>query len=104
MEQRVTVIIPIKLATGTTEAALLAGSEQFQKEFVDHQPGVMRRELIRTGEGQYMDIVQFRSEAAMGKVIEEEATSPVCQKFFSLMDLSESEGNIRPYPSLATYS
>jgi hypothetical protein len=104
MNQPLTILAPIKLAAEKTEADLLAASEHFQNEFVSQQPGVLRRELIRTGEGQYMDIIQFRSKEDLQKVMEEEAKSPVCREFFSVMDLSGADEDIESYPSLATYS
>ena len=49
MKTPITVLAPIKLATGKTEADLLAASDRFQEEFVSNQPGVLRRELVRKG-------------------------------------------------------
>jgi hypothetical protein len=61
MTKPVTVLAPIKLAKGKTEADLLSASDRFQKEFAKDQAGILRRELVRTAKGQYIDIVQFRS-------------------------------------------
>ena len=47
----VTVLAPIKLAAGKSEADLLAASKIFQEEFVAHEPGVLRRELVRKPDG-----------------------------------------------------
>lgn len=104
MNQTVTVLAPIKLAPGKTEEDLMIASNDFQKNFVAQQQGVLRRELIRTSEGRYLDIVQFRSKEDALKVIEEEGKSPVCQKFFSLMDFTDADSNIEFHTSLATYS
>ncbi len=106
MAKPVTVLAPIKLAAGKTETDLLSASARFQKEFVDSEPGIIRRELVRTGEGTYLDIVQFRSEEDAMTVVEKEKESLACHAFFSVMDLgAESEsGSIDFYPSLATYN
>jgi len=85
----VTVLAPIKLATGKTEADLLAASQIFQQDFVAHEPGVLRRELVRKPDGTYLDIVQFRSHEDYLDVVSKEMTSPICAKFFSIMDLSD---------------
>ena len=106
MTKTITVLAPIKLAAGKTEADLLAASDRFQKEFADAQPGLIRRELVRTGDGAYLDIVQFRSVEDAKAIIEKERESVACHAFFSVMDLdaADAAGSIDFYPSLATYS
>ncbi len=107
MNKPVTFIAPIKLAPGITEEQFLEASERFQNEFVSLEPGVLRRELIRKGDGLFADIVLFRSAADADQVIEKERESEVCGAFFSLMDMSgESEhapSEMGPVPSLAVY-
>lgn len=104
MKQPVTVLASITLAAGKTEADLLAASEQFQKEFVDLQPGVLRRELIRKSEREYIDIVQFRSAEDAADVMEKEKASPACGCFFAVMDLeAANEEDMGLYPSLETH-
>lgn len=85
----VTVLAPIKLAAGKTEADLLAASKIFQDEFVAHQSGVLRRELVRKPDGTYLDIVQFRSHDDYLDVVKKEMESPACAAFFAVMDLSD---------------
>lgn len=103
MQEKVTILAPITLAAGRTEAELLSASNQFQDVFVSKYDGVLRRELIKTGENRYMDIVQFRSQEDAERVIEAEATSEDCAAFFSLMDLSDMDENLDFHRSLATY-
>ncbi|MGH1346002.1 MAG: hypothetical protein ACRBN8_30840 [Nannocystales bacterium] len=107
MSKPVTYIAPIKLAPGITEARFLEASQQFETDFVAHEPGVLRRELIRKAEGEYADIVRFRSVEDAAAVIEKEQTSEVCRAFFSLMDMAdmseESSPEMGPFPSLAVY-
>jgi hypothetical protein len=106
MSEPITVLAPIKLAAGKTEADLLEASSRFQENFVSQQQGVLRRELLRTSEGEYLDIVQFKSMEDAEKVIEAERTSPDCMDFFSVMDLSEvdMDAEMPMYRSLATYT
>jgi hypothetical protein len=87
----VTVLAPIKLAEGKTEADLLAASQIFQRNFVATEPGVLRRELVRKPDGTYLDIVQFRSQEDYEDVVKKEMASPICALFFSIMDLSEGD-------------
>lgn len=105
MTNPITLLAPIKLATGKTEADLLATSDRFQKEFANDQPGLIRRELIRTGEGEYLDIVQFRSMEDAEAIIEKEKESTACRAFFSVinMDTADTSDSVKFYQSLATY-
>lgn len=104
MTKHVTFLATCKLAAGVTEAQMLAASERFQDEFVKHEPGVLRRELIRKSEGHYIDIVLFRSEEDLAEVIEKEKSSEVCGAFFVLMDMSDlDEAEMGPFESLAVY-
>ena len=106
MANPVTVLAPIKLAAGKTEADLLAASARFQEEFANSQPGILRRELVRKNDGTYLDIVQFRSMEDAMAVIEKEKESVACHAFFSVMDLGaeDDSGSIDFYQSLATYN
>ena len=99
----VTTIAPIKLAKFKTQADLIIASHQFQVDFVAKQEAVLRRELVRTGPDEYLDIIQFSSEADALKVLEAEIQSPECQKFMSVMDLSNMPENVIFYPSLQTF-
>lgn len=101
----VTVLAPIKLAEGKTEADLIAASAVFQRDFVAHEPGVLRRELVRKPDGTYLDIVQFRSHDDYLDVVKKEMESPVCATFFSVMDLSDfdPEAEMDVFVSLETH-
>lgn len=101
----ITVLAPIKLAKGKSETDLIKASDKFQDEFVSKQPGFIRRELIRKGDGEYLDIIQFRSKEDAEKIIEKEKKSPACHAFFAVMDMNGvDDSEIVFYPSLATYS
>jgi hypothetical protein len=104
MPERVTVFAPFKLAAGKTEADLIKASNEFQRDFVDAEPGIIRRELINKGNGEYLDIVQFRSREDALAVMEKEKVSPACHVFFSVMDMSGNDAEcIDMYQSLRTY-
>jgi hypothetical protein len=106
MSAPVTVLAPIKLAAGKTEDDLLKASHLFEKNFASGQPGILRRELVKKGEGEYIDIVQFRSSQDMEEVIAKEQESEACHAFFAVMDIDMEEADdsqIEVYQSLATY-
>lgn len=105
MTTAITVLASIKLASGKTEADLLTASAIFEKEFVSQEAGVVRRELVRKGDNEYIDIVQFRSMKDMEEVMEKEKSNPACRDFFAVMDLDNmDDSQITVYPSIATYS
>lgn len=104
MSKPVTILAPIKLAPGVTEADLLAASKAFQDEFVSTEPSIIRRELIKKSDSDYMDIVQFSDEKSVYEIMEKEQSHPACQAFFALMSFTEEElANPMPiYQSLST--
>ena len=88
---------PFRLADGAEEDALLAASEAIQREFLERQPGFVRRELLRGRDGQWVDLIVWTDEpsamAAMGGV----GSSPACRAYFHLMvggDTMEAEGGV----------
>ena len=101
----ITIFAPITLAQGFTETDLLNASADFQKDFVANHTGILRRELVRKGDGAYLDIVKFRSREDMEDVIEKEQSCEAAAKFFSIMDLSDynPEEEMETYASLVTY-
>jgi len=107
MNYPITIMAPIKLASDKTESELIEASQKFQLDFAGKEKGIIRRELIRIGDGEYMEIVQFRSQKDAEEVIEKELNHPACHEFFSVMDMSEEAmeeaGEIKFYSSLVTY-
>jgi len=105
MTNTITVLAPARLAPGKTESELLAASDKFQEEFVRLQPGILRRELVKRADGEYLDIVQFCSREDADDVIEKEKTSKACHDFFAFLDMTDmDESDIEITISLATYA
>jgi hypothetical protein len=92
------VFAPIRLKPGVDEAALIAASDAFERDFVSRQKGIIRRHLLRAGDGSYADLVLFESREAADRVVAAEMSSPACAAFFSLMAIDESQ------PDMATCS
>lgn len=76
---------PFRLAPGTEEAALLEASEALQRDFLQHQPGFARRELLRGADGQWVDLVVWSDEPSAMAAMSAAGSSPVCQAYFHLM-------------------
>ncbi|AZO27681.1 MULTISPECIES: antibiotic biosynthesis monooxygenase [Mesorhizobium] len=95
----------INLAVGKSEAELVAASERFQREFLGRQPGFLRRELLRLYEGNYLDLVHWRSAADARAVMEHAMESPQCQAYFAVMamDADKPDEGVAHYTSLAVY-
>lgn len=76
------------------------------KEFANTQPGLIRREMVRKSNGEYLDIVQFRGMEDAMAIIEKEKESVACHAFFAVMDTGSTDesDSIDFYQSLVTYN
>ena len=94
-------LAPFELKPGVSEDVLLTASDRFQQEFASKQDGIIRRVLVKDGEGGgYADFVFFRDLESIDRVIEAEQNSDVCATFFSIMD---GDGSHRVYEVLKSY-
>jgi hypothetical protein len=80
------VIAPFRPKQGVTEDVMLETSDDFDEQFVRKQDGILKRILVKDGEGGYADIVFFNDAAAIDRVIQAEQNSDVCEAFFALID------------------
>jgi len=76
---------PFTLVEGVDETTLVTAAEALQAGFLATQRGFIRRELLKAGERQFVDIIYWRSreeaEAAARLVMD----SAAGQKYFQLM-------------------
>lgn len=94
-------LAPFQLKAGVSEEALVTASDRFEQEFASKQDGIIRRVLVKDGEGRgYADLVFFRDLESIDRVIEAEQNSDVCAAFFSIMN---SDGSHRVYEVLKSY-
>lgn len=97
---------PFRVKPGVSETQLLAASTALQEGFLQNQTGFLRRELVRTGDGEYTDIVWWASHAAAEKAMHEVAGSEVCHRYFALMqdaDHAEPGQGVSHFTSIAVY-
>jgi hypothetical protein len=94
------VIAPFRPKQGVTEDVMLETSNDFDEQFVRKQDGILKRILVKDGEGGYADIVFFNDAAAIDRVIQAEQNSDVCAAFFTLID---DEDHPHIYEALNTY-
>ncbi len=72
-------LAPFQLREGVSEDTLLTASDRFEEEFTSGQDGIIRRVLVRDGDGSgYGDLLFFRDEAALAQVIEAEQDGGAC--------------------------
>ncbi len=93
-------LAPFRLRAGISEDDLVRTSDDFQERFVRRQEGILRRMLVKDGDGGYADLVFFTDAAAIDCVVEAERSSEVCAAFFAIM---EDDGTHRVYEMLKTY-
>lgn len=105
MDGMIVEMATIKLAQGLGEDDLIAASARFQSEFLAHQPGFLSRELVRTEDGGYADIVRWADMAHAAAIMEKVADSPACQTYFSVMEMDPDNpaDGVSHYRVLARY-
>ena len=99
-------LAPIELREGVDESALLEASDAFQVNFVSKQKGIIRRDLLRRGDGSYADLVLFDSKEDADGVARIEATSQECLEFFKIMktpDESLPDMGVLSFEHIKTY-
>jgi len=94
------VLAPFELKASVTERALVSASDRFEEDFAGKQDGIIRRELVKDGDGGYADLVFFRDRQSLDHVIKAEQNSEACADFFSMM---EGDGSYRVYEVLKSY-
>lgn len=77
---------PFKIRPGTDEATLLREAEALQQEFIAKQEGFLRRELLKGADGEWIDLLYWTSAEAAHAAMRAAETSPVCQRYFQLLD------------------
>ncbi len=105
MSGKIIEMATIKLLPGKTEQDLLRASEIFQKDFVDGLKGFISRELVHVKDNEYADIVHWQCMEDAKAVLTQEMSSNACMKFFSLMEMDETnpEAGVSRFKSLAVY-
>lgn len=98
---------PFTLAEDADEERLLRAAEALQKDFLSHQPGFIRRELLRSADGRWVDIVYWANTAAAEVAMRNAAESPSCHEYFHLMaaaDHQDAGGGVTLFALRRTYS
>jgi len=79
-------IAQFKLAAGVDEQGFLKESEAVQRDFLEKQKGYMDRELLKGEDGQWIDIVHWRSMEEAKRAADAIMQDPVCLGFLQKID------------------
>lgn len=82
---------PFTLKPGASEQALLEASARLQKDFLQPQPGFLRRELLRAPDGGYIDVVWWASHALAADAMNRASESATCRAYFGQMDADHAD-------------
>ena len=78
-------LAPFRLRDGVTDVELLEAAAAIQRDFLDRQPGFLRRELARGEDGTWTDVVHWSDAGAAHAAMHAAANSPACHRYFHLM-------------------
>ena len=81
---------PFELKDGVNENELRSISDQLQKEFLAIQKGFVKRELLKKGERQWVDLVYWETSEDADNAMSHSQQSTVCASYFELMEMSDS--------------
>jgi hypothetical protein len=76
---------PFTLAEGVDEPTLFAASEALQAEFLSQQEGFLRRDLLKTGDGTWADVLYWESRESVERALQEAPNNPAALQYFQLM-------------------
>ena len=85
MTEQIMEFAAYKLATGKSEAELLAASDLLERDFLAPQKGFLRRDLIRKDDGSYVDVIVWQSRADFAAAFELAKTSTAAAHYFAHM-------------------
>src|SRR5512138_2608389 len=74
-----------RVAPGVTETDVLNASDVVQHHFLSQQPGFLRRDLLRAGDGHWVDLVEWTDHDSFAAATAGFSTSAACQAYFRLM-------------------
>lgn len=84
---------PFRVKEGVDDATLIASSDAVQAGFLSQQPGFIKRNLVKTYDGQWADIAYWNSKQEAEIAMQKAAESPICFKFFELMSVNHGAGD-----------
>ncbi len=106
MDKIIVELAPFKVAPGVTREALLDASAVLQEDFLMLQPGFIKRELLQSGENEWLDLVYWRDHESAQQAMRNAMTSSVCHRYFQVMEAEDhnNPGNgVKLYERVSEY-
>ena len=97
---------PFTIKEGVTEIELLEASKALQTDFLKHQAGFIRRELLIKNDSSYIDLIFWRTMEDARNAVDKAKSSQACASYFQLMkdaDPSEPDQGIFHYQVCESY-
>lgn len=97
---------PFTLKQGATEEHLLKASTVLQQDFLQHQKGFVRRELLKKSDREFIDMVYWETREDAKNAITNAEKSPACFAYFQLMedaDHTQPEAGVLHFEILSEY-
>jgi hypothetical protein len=76
---------PFAPGAGVSEEDLIAASDAFQRDFLQHLPGFVRRETLKGVDGRWADLVYWASKEAADNAVAATTGNAACEAFFKLL-------------------
>jgi hypothetical protein len=98
---------PFRLKPGIDEATLLDRSARLQEEFLSHQQGFVRRELLKGDDGGWVDLVYWTDQASADAIMSALGNSAAAGAYFALMigaDAADPAGGVSHFRQVRAYS
>jgi hypothetical protein len=80
---------PFRVRPGISDEQVLAASARLQEGFLRHQPGFIRRELLKGADRQWIDYVVWRDRSAADAAVQQAMQSPTCADYFGIMESAD---------------
>jgi hypothetical protein len=80
---------PFALAEGVDESTFVAASDALQSEFLSQQKGFIKRDLVRTMDGNWADVAYWESRESVEQAMQSAMDNPAALQYFQLMSSSE---------------
>lgn len=96
-----------RLKDGIDTAALLAASEKLQNGFLKQQKGFVRRDLVKTAEGLWADVVYWTSHEHAEQAMQSAMNNLACLEYFELLvgpDHDDPSVGVSHFEVLKSYS
>jgi hypothetical protein len=84
--------VPFLAAPGVSHAQLVAAAERLHTEFLSTRPGYLRRSLLRTAEGGFIDCIVWQSADDHAAAMADAMAHPAAAAFFACLADPDAAG------------